>query len=294
MLIPYISPDRLKSYEIDLKLTDLDHQIKAYHWSKELCSSIFPIIQCLEITLRNAINDSIVKTTIERGRFDADEWWFKNLAEYESLRTRPKKIKNIKKQLSKGKITQEEYEKEKECINKQKCWEGREIEKSIDYIKNNRKPDPSHGDVIAKLNFGFWINLLTKKYYSGDNQLLWPNLLPHVFPNLPDEIKQTSGREQLKELHKKFDHVRELRNRLFHHEPIWKFYNRDNDGNIDYNAPIYGINPSISILRKIVNEMLDMIEWISPEIKNYLIKSGCCDNFFTLCTKEEFDAHIAA
>lgn len=66
------------------------------------------------------------------------------------------------------------------------------------------------GRVIAELPFGFWVGLLGR----GQNyeMCLWRPALRHAFPSY------RSGRKQL---HARFDHVRALRNRIAHHEPIF-------------------------------------------------------------------------
>jgi len=72
------------------------------------------------------------------------------------------------------------------------------------------------GGVIAELSFGFWWSLLAAHY----NRSLWQPCLRHAFPN---------ARRQ--RLHDALDHLRVLRNRIAHHEPI---HGRDLTG--DYTA----------------------------------------------------------
>lgn len=66
--------------------------------------------------------------------------------------------------------------------------------------------DPEVSDsVVAELNFGFWVSLLGKRY----SRKLWVPAPYRVFP----------GRSR-REVHDDFDHVRRLRNRISHGEPI--------------------------------------------------------------------------
>lgn len=67
------------------------------------------------------------------------------------------------------------------------------------------------GRVIAELTFGFWTSLLDVRY----EKVLWPWLLKPVFPNMPRQIRIR------KNLSKRLNRIRLLRNRVFHHEPIW-------------------------------------------------------------------------
>ena len=75
--------------------------------------------------------------------------------------------------------------------------------------KGNKPLDA--GRVIAELTFGFWTSLLDVRY----EKVLWPWLLKPVFPNMPRHIRIR------KNLSKRLNRVRILRNRVFHHEPIW-------------------------------------------------------------------------
>ena len=65
------------------------------------------------------------------------------------------------------------------------------------------------GKVISELSFGFWTSLLDSKF----EKTLWKNLRL-AFPNCPKKIRQR------KTMSSKFNGIRKLRNRVFHHEPI--------------------------------------------------------------------------
>jgi hypothetical protein len=67
------------------------------------------------------------------------------------------------------------------------------------------------GRVVAELSFGFWASLLNRRY----NQVLWPQLLKPTFPHMPRKIRTQ------KFVRRRIERVRKLRNRVFHHEPIW-------------------------------------------------------------------------
>jgi hypothetical protein len=90
--------------------------------------------------------------------------------------------------------------------------EQRDVEKAIDSLKK-RGIKTDIGNIVAELNFGFW-NALFNKHYDTK---LWqkPNFIKSVFPNLPREHRSAKFiRDEIKI-------IRVLRNRIFHHEPIW-------------------------------------------------------------------------
>lgn len=111
-----------------------------------------------------------------------------------------------------------------------------------------KKPKPLAGRIVAELQFGFWVTLLSGPY----DQEIWANsnftLLRTVFPNAP-----TLSRDQA---HKRFNPIRQLRNRVMHHEPIW-----------DQNK----IN-----LTQRHQEIHEAIQWISPTLGQAIL---AVDNF---------------
>lgn len=75
------------------------------------------------------------------------------------------------------------------------------------------KKEITPGKVISELSFGFWTSLLDSKF----ELMLWKNLRL-AFPNCPKNIRKR------KTMSAKFNGIRKLRNRIFHHEPIsWNF-----------------------------------------------------------------------
>ncbi len=75
------------------------------------------------------------------------------------------------------------------------------------------------GRVVAELTFGFWTSLFNVAYETKPtgNPLLWPRLLAPVFPHMPRRIRTR------RMISRNLNDVRKLRNRVFHHEPIWHY-----------------------------------------------------------------------
>jgi hypothetical protein len=81
--------------------------------------------------------------------------------------------------------------------------------RAADKVRDSGKPE-TPGRVIAELSFGFWVNMLLPKY----DLALWTPL--HLrFTELPAPI-------DLGMLHARMSAVHELRNRIGHHEPIFR------------------------------------------------------------------------
>ncbi len=87
--------------------------------------------------------------------------------------------------------------------------EGGSIVRKAEKTIRQKNQDPDSGRMTAELGFGFWENMLLEKYTPD----LWASL--HIsFPYLPPGVDQTALKTKCRK-------VRELRNRIAHHEPIF-------------------------------------------------------------------------
>jgi len=84
-----------------------------------------------------------------------------------------------------------------------------DIENAIRRL-NQRKKEPTSSRVVTELPFGFWKYLLSKRYEAT----LWTQCLRHAFPRLQPQSRSIVFSE-VHELHV-------LRNRVAHHEPIFR------------------------------------------------------------------------
>ena len=93
---------------------------------------------------------------------------------------------------------------------------------------------------MAELRFGFWTSLFDVRYEQ--NRVLWPRLLG---AQLLDSSSPRSVRSR-KQLSPRLNRIRHLRNRVFHHEPIWHWSN----------------------LAQQHAAALDLIGWFSPALRS--------------------------
>jgi hypothetical protein len=133
----------------------------------------------------------------------------------------------------------------------------------IQYAKDEliRKGKPqTPDDIVAQLMFGFWVSLLNSPYEwspppAPADRLAWQDvthqpsrIFQEVFPNVPKAMrsrKKISGR---------FNKVLQFRNRIMHHETIWKYTDLPNRH----------------------TEILNMIGWINPTMRHTI---AFCDDF---------------
>ena len=183
-----LSSERFESY--DYSGSDSDEKMLArYLWNMALCRSLYPVLQGLEIALRNSLHHAISNR-------EGTELWFRK----------------------RHGVVQGDYGK---------STVGRAISRA-----KKASGQTTAGHVIAELSFGFWTSLFNRRY----DQDLWPALLEDVFPEAPRKIRTT------KFMRAELNKMRNLRNRIFHHEPVWHW----------------------SDLEDQHDQALNLIEWICP------------------------------
>jgi hypothetical protein len=123
------------------------------------------------------------------------------------------------------------------------------VEKARVALRNDAKPE-TPGGIVAELPFGYWTSLLGNRFYQSI-------LIPLLATTFPGFKRKKSKKDPCDTLRGTFEDIRYLRNRVFHHEPVW---------NRTY---LFGDYRAI----------LKAIDWVSPE-KGLLVKA--LDRFSTI------------
>ena len=159
-----------------------------YYWNIELSEAFYPVIHSLEVALRNSLDSAVVGVVGRTNSRDIASWLDAN----PTLLLHPNGLADVER--AKGKILRTD------------SATGQLI----------RNPKKGHPDLVAALSFGFWTGLLEDHYAEPARKGtlgLWPSQLETVFPG--------AANETLAGLRGGFNAVRHLRNRVFHHEPLW-------------------------------------------------------------------------
>lgn len=82
------------------------------------------------------------------------------------------------------------------------------------------KAQPTTGKVVAELKFIFWEKMFT----SNHDGILWKHHIHNIFPHAPTTLTADQLRQRI---HDDIFEVRQLRNRIAHHEPIFSRTLRD-------------------------------------------------------------------
>ena len=108
----------------------------------------------------------------------------------------------------------------------------------IRIVSRFEKKEITSGRIISELSFGFWTSLFDTKF----EMTLWKTLRL-AFPNCPKEIRKR------RTMSSKFNSVRKLRNRIFHHEAItW----------------------NLDVIQEYEKEILEAIDWLNRDLVNWL------------------------
>jgi len=257
----FISIPRLKSYEQIVKKKSVEHLIAAYLWNKQVSAALYPIIQCLEITLRNALH------IVASQAFTSNDWY-------------EKAVKNggDKKFKSLYPTGSEQYFRKSagfKKVSNQKPWRSNHenmLKNAKSQLERNNKLISS-SNVISTLMFGFWVSFFEDAYAGIDSKKsLWPHLENKLFLNGPILDRKSAHRLLLD--------LQVLRNRLSHHEPIWKDKSVHND------------NTAIQFLLNQVENALLLIRALSIERHRHLLRSGKVTYFKGLCSKQTLLAYL--
>lgn len=231
-----LSAQKLNSYSRFLGCQTDKELIAAYMVLQSLQEKFYLPMQLVEITLRNNVNDGIKELLINRGATINQSNRWYNTVPVTTT--------------SKSQVAQ--------AKQKAAC----EV----------RGRGHNHHDVVARLTFGFWVYLLHSPHRltgaaNRDHQL-WPFLNDRVFPN--------RGGKGIPALFNDLNTLNKLRNRLFHHEPIWL-------GN--------GVNSKQRALDKLQNNyslVMDVLGYLSPD-KLILVNSiNMVNEFNHSCSMSKF------
>ncbi len=221
-----ITSRRLSSYRNVFNTKNEEDLVAVYLWNIDLCSSIYSLLNIAEVSLRNSIDNAFIR---KHGKF----WWRHRSLKYLSFSPGsqpPKVIINIQKKFSDAAIS----------------VKG---DKAQRYNLVFARVKPLHEDIIAKTDFSVWEDVLDSEF-MGDN-LVWPSQLGSAFKGQWGTSQAKRFLADTKDLVKS---VRLLRNRVSHHEPIWKKSNIADEA------------AALQYINEVIDKILKLIELIDPEM----------------------------
>ncbi|HEX6368589.1 MAG TPA: hypothetical protein VF006_06645 [Longimicrobium sp.] len=198
-----VSRDRFDAYRRSGDRDDFD-VLARYLWNAMLCEALYPAMQAFEVALRNTLYRAI------ESAYPAAEADCEDVASWLDLKVpilHPKeayRVPDAKSELARR---------------------GKQL---------------TVGRLIAELNLNFWRKLLHRPYgarAAGASGNFWPRLIPAAFPAVD---RRSNNIARISEA---VDEIYVMRNRMFHHEPIFD-----------------------RVLQK-HGTLLRVIRWIEPELE---------------------------
>jgi hypothetical protein len=184
-----ISKPRLDSYKGYFRTRSLEEAIGLYMWNTELSASLSNLLSLFEITLRNQVHRAM---SLRYSPSKAQQ----SFAWYNTIR------KNLPND-TQGKI-------------------DKVLKVKIKGVWVPRTPVPGPDEVVSRVTFGFWPAILS----HIDARITYADVVfPQIFPNHPlsanpaDWLVVAQRKSALNYIYE----INSFRNRIAHHEPLWKF-----------------------------------------------------------------------
>ncbi|SFM32402.1 hypothetical protein [Rugamonas rubra] len=155
---------------------------------------------------------------------------------------------------------------------------------------------PCH-HVVAQMTYGFWPRLLQIKQNRANVVIPWDTMIPSIFPDHTKKASTywTSQHEQDK-LFVRLDLIGDLRNRVAHFEPVWKFGELKDEWIKRTNHPVTVVAPppaspaqAIARLRLVYARTTQLLSWLSKSRAGDYMVSENHLNLDWLLSQEGFD-----
>ena len=137
-------------------------------------------------------------------------------------------------------------------------------------------PQPTPDDIVCRLTFGFWANLLDAPHRDSakPDHFIWDQHgFKKVFRGAPAGLRVGVVADRLKRLSS-------LRNRLFHHEPIWKL------------TRVTSLASAINAMELHYSELVEVLGWISPDHSSLVHAWSFPGRLAKACDETRFDRSL--
>lgn len=135
---------------------------------------------------------------------------------------------------------------------------------------------PTPDDIVCRLTFGFWANLLEAPHRdtAKPDHFIWDQHgFKKVFRGAPAGLRVAVVADRMKRLST-------LRNRLFHHEPIWN------------SKKVTSVASAIGTMEHHYSDLLEVLDWISPEHGGLLRAWSFPGRLAKACDETRFDRSL--
>lgn len=277
----FFSPARIGAISSSLNTSLTPKQaIGMLFWEQQVASSIYPIIQIIEVSLRNSMNEVL------KSRF-GNSWW-NNLRSTSSCNSSPKcrcSLCSLKKSIKKAENRfKKEYARSKGA---------------------NYNNTVALDDIISQTELSVWEDLLSTSLYAPNSKqngnYLYPKSLNKMFKGIPALYPSLNGNatQVLLNIKTLVYNVRLLRNRISHHDRLWTKSHLIGNSSKRKKDIINSISRKIDDIKNLAlvisPELLKMIEnWglfnnIDEILSLDVLEKYLDEEFFKFSSKQEQD-----
>lgn len=232
-----ISTARLSNYNTFFSPISNEELYGLYCWNDAISSRYMRLIGILEIILRNrfhtALSNYAWNSVVSNGTIDSNDWYMQLYQPFT------------------GGTTQSD----------------RSLKKKIE----NPAAPATPNKVIAGLTYGFWPHLLDRTHNNLGNPVPWDTLIPAIVPNHHQRAPtHWAVLDHQDGLYARIQLVGDLRNRVAHFEPLWKFGNELSETRDRPGIPRTVISPApqnipqcLQRLQKSYQKTTQLLHWLS-------------------------------
>lgn len=259
-ILSLISTPRINSYRNTFQTVNDSDLYGVYIWAQHASASLYPLAQNLEVSLRNAIDAEATK------RFN--QFWWSNI-KYANVPQAQMFMQNI--QAAIAKLNKDWQKKERARLNL-----------SFNAPIPTPMPSWSHDQIIAATDFSTWQFILTNAFNAptpaNNANYLWPISVGRVFKNFSSiDTNPKNARQKIIGIVKE---LRDYRNRLFHHEPIWT-----------KEPTVVNARTAIDTVRRKINKIEGLLNAIDTRKVAILDKVGVINHARRICSEDELNIY---
>lgn len=241
-----LSHARLRNYRSFFGAADDAEALGLYRWSNDLSADVLSTLFLVEVVLRNGFHHALSRRYGGGGGHESKDWY-----EYVSLDAQARsRILGIT-----------HYRRGQRMVV--------------------RVPAPSADDVVSRLMFGFWPHLLDLKKDLLGNAVDWGSILVDALPGHRQRQAEYWAKQKHRDaLFARLDLCNELRNRIAHHEPVWKLGPLMKEGRPRRGVPQTVEAPAprtpaeaLARLRLLYGRVIELLGWLTPEVAAHHKKS---------------------
>ncbi|KAI3593946.1 Permease of the drug/metabolite transporter (DMT) superfamily [Cupriavidus sp. U2] len=243
-MLHHFAVPRLSAVERFFSTRSYKDLIGAYCWNQAVSAALLPILGDFEVALRNALHRALSQYC---GGTDSAPW------------------------MTRRDCMASSGDRKLDAYHRLSPRTQQDIEAAIAKKKGSRGGDTAvtPDDIVAGLSFGFWEQLVKGLGHPSHPPDLQAIVLRQAFPYAPETALTPHGSKNFRErLVRLLARVRDIRNRIGHHEALWACPEFDLHGNVGFipRRPRH----TVASLSAAMERVSWIAGWISPKVANHI------------------------